>query len=246
MEVSGAILIDKPPFITSYDVIRELKRLLPVKKIGHTGTLDPLATGLMILLLGTATRLAQYFLHLNKVYQFTIKLGEETDTLDSEGEVTRRCDYSGVRSEDIRTAVQSFHGLTEQYPPVYSAIKYKGKPLYAYARKGQKVEVHPRMVNIISLSMDDFSPPYVLFTAEVSSGTYIRSLAKSIGDVIQCCAHVTSLRRLSVGDFHVKQAFRLQDIQQCLERGDNKYNFLIDKETLLNKIKNKVPYTQGV
>ncbi len=237
MELSGAILIDKPPLITSYDVIRELKPLLPVKKIGHTGTLDPIATGLMILLLGTATRLAQYFLHLNKVYRFTVKLGEETDTMDSEGTVTRTCDCSNVRAEDLTAAVQSFHGPMEQYPPVYSAIKYKGRPLYTYARKGQTVELHPRTVNIGRLSLDDFSPPYALFTAEVSSGTYIRSLAKSIGDVIECCVHVTALRRLSVGEFHVEQAVQLQDIKQRLECEDNKYSFLIDRETLLTKIK---------
>jgi tRNA pseudouridine55 synthase len=237
MEVSGAILIDKPPLVTSYDIIRELKPLLQVKKIGHTGTLDPIATGLMILLLGTATRLAQYFLHLNKVYKFTVKFGEETDTMDSEGTVTKKCDYSSVTSETLRDATKSLHGVMEQYPPIYSAIKYKGRHLYEYARKGQKVELHPRMVNIIRLSMDDFSPPYALFTAEVSSGTYIRSLAKSIGDVIECCAHVTALRRLSVGDFHVEQAVQLQDIKQRLECEDNKYSFLIDRETLLNKIK---------
>ncbi len=237
MEVSGAILIDKPPFITSYDVIRELKPLLQVKKIGHTGTLDPIATGLMILLLGTATRLAHYFLHLNKVYKFTIKLGEETDTMDSEGVITKKCDYLGVKSEALKDAVESLHGVIEQYPPIYSAIKHKGKPLYEYARKGQKVELSPRMVNIIKLSMDAFFPPYALFTAEVSAGTYIRSLAKSIGDVVNCFAHVTSLRRLSVGSFNVEQAVQLQDIKQHLECENNKYNFLIDREILLNKIK---------
>ncbi len=237
MEVSGAILIDKPPLVTSYDIIKELKPLLQVKKIGHTGTLDPIATGLMILLLGTATKLAQYFLHLNKVYKFTIKFGEETDTMDSEGTVTKKCDYSSVTSETLRDAAKSLHGVMEQYPPIYSAIKYKGKPLYEYARKGQKVELNPRMVNIIRLSMDVFSPPYALFTAEVSSGTYIRSLAKSIGDVVECSAHVTSLRRLSVGSFNVEQAVQLQDIKQHLECEDNKYNFLIDREILLNKIK---------
>ncbi len=237
MDVSGAILIDKPARITSYDVIRELKRLLPVQKIGHTGTLDPLATGLMVVLTGTATRLAQYFLRLNKVYNFTIKLGEETDTLDSDGAVTKTSDYAGVRRETLQDAAASLQGVIEQYPPVYSAVKYKGRPLYQYARKGQAVDVRPRTVNVLRLTMEDFVPPYAVFTAEVSSGTYIRSLAKSIGDVVRCYAHVTSLRRLSVGSFHVEEAVQLQDMRQHLERNDTQYSFLIDRETLLKKIK---------
>lgn len=237
MDISGAILIDKPPRITSYDVIRELKRLLPVQKIGHTGTLDPLATGLLIVLVGTATRLAQYFLRLNKVYHFTIKLGEETDTLDSDGTVTKTCDYSTVRREALRDAAASLEGSIEQYPPVYSAVKFRGRPLYHYARKGQAVDVRPRTVNVFRLTIEDFVPPYAVFTAEVSSGTYIRSLAKSIGDVVRCSTHVTSLRRLSVGSFHVDQAVRLQDMRHHLEREDTQYSFLIDRETLLKKIK---------
>jgi tRNA pseudouridine55 synthase len=237
MDISGAIFIDKPPFVTSYDVIRELKQLLPVKKIGHTGTLDPIATGLMILLIGSATKLAGYFLKLNKVYNFTVKFGEETDTLDSSGVVINRCDYSHIQIEKLKSAVSFMQGTIEQYPPIYSAVKYRGKPLYVYARRGETVELKPRNVKILKLSIDDFNPPYATFTTEVSSGTYIRAMAKSIGELMGCFAHVTSLRRLSIGGFKVEQAFKIEDIKQRLEGMEGNYNFLIDKTMLLNKIK---------
>ncbi len=237
MDASGAILIDKPPFITSYDVIRELKRMLPVKRIGHTGTLDPIATGLMIVLLGAATRLAGYFLGLNKVYRFTIKLGEETDTLDSAGTVTRTCDYSGVDAGALTRAVGSLQGDLEQYPPAYSAVKYRGKPLYKYARKGERVDVAPRRVRVESLTIDEFRPPYAIMTAEVSSGTYIRSLAKSMGDMIGCYAHVASIRRLSVGSFTLSQAVQLQEIKRYLEDNAGDYRFLMGMDVLMGIIK---------
>ncbi len=235
-DLSGAILIDKPPSITSYDVIREIKKVMPGWKIGHTGTLDPLATGLMILLTGTATKLAGYFLKLNKVYRFTLRFGQETDTMDSTGTIIRECDYRNVTEEILKETMQSFKGNIEQYPPLYSAIKYKGKPLYKYARKGEDVTIMPRMVEIRDISIDEFSLPYAVFTAEVSSGTYIRSLAKSIGDVIRCGAHVTALRRLSVGNFKVQQAYRLDDIKQRLRQGSESYEFIIHKDVLFGKI----------
>lgn len=237
MDVSGAIFIDKPPFITSYDVIKEMKKLLTIKKIGHTGTLDPIATGLMIVLLGSATKLADYFLKLNKVYSFTVKFGEETDTLDSSGSVIKRCDYSHIEIDKIRDVVGTLHGTIEQYPPLYSAVKYKGKPLYVYARRGESVVLKPRKVQILKLSIDAFNPPYATFTAEVSSGTYIRSLAKSIGELIGCFAHVTSLRRLSIGRFGVEEALKIEDIKQRVAGMGSDYNFLIDKNVLLDKIK---------
>ncbi len=237
MQVSGAILIDKPPFITSYDVIRQLKGLLPAVKIGHTGTLDPIATGLMILLLGTATKLAGYFLKLSKVYTFTVRFGQETDTMDSAGTIIKECDYTHITTDALIEAVQSLTGIIEQHPPAYSAIKYRGRPLYEYARKGQKVEVSPRMVKITDLSMNKFYPPYAEFTAAVSSGTYIRSLAKSIGDGIGCCAHVTELRRLSIGGFTVGQALQLHKIKQHLTCNAHDYSFLIDGEILMNEIR---------
>lgn len=237
MQMSGAILIDKPPFITSYDVIRELKRLLKVQKVGHTGTLDPIATGLMILLLGAATKLADYFLKLNKVYNFTIRFGQETDTMDSEGTVIRECDYSKVEINVLKNVVRSFIGDIEQYPPAYSAVKYKGKPLYKYARKGQTVPIMKRKVKIINFSVDELSLPYGKFTAEVSSGTYIRSIAKSIGDAMGCCAHVTALRRLKIGNFSVEQAVQLHEIKRCSDRNSEIPDILINREILLKNIK---------
>ena len=217
--ISGAILIDKPSSMTSYDVVREIKRAVPGCKIGHTGTLDPLATGLMILLMGTSTKLADRFLKLNKVYSFTVRLGQETDTMDSTGTIVKECDYGSVTEDALKAAALALRGDIEQRPPLYSAIKYKRRPLYAYARSGQEVAVTPRTVHIRDISIDSFSPPYAVLTAEVSSGTYIRSLAKSIGDGIGCGAHVTALRRLSIGDFSVRQAYRLDHAVRCLQQG---------------------------
>lgn len=236
IELSGAILVDKPAYITSYDVIRKIKHLLPTKKIGHTGTLDPLASGLMILLLGSATKLASFFLRLNKVYRFTIKLGEETDTMDSTGKIIRRCDYTYVTMEKLKEAIESLKGPMEQYPPVYSAVKYKGKPLYEYARKGESVPLKPRKVNILKLSLDECSLPFVTLTTEVTSGTYVRSLAKSIGDKLGCYAHVSYLRRLSVDGFNVEQAIEIKELAKRLEMGDKLDKILILEDKLLSKI----------
>lgn len=237
LQVSGALLIDKPPRMTSYDVIRELKKVMPPVRIGHTGTLDPLATGLLILLLGTATKLAGYFLKLKKIYTFTIRLGQETDTMDSDGTVIKECDCGNVCRDALTGAARSLTGVIEQMPPAYSAVKYRGRPLYTYARKGQNVEIPPRKVNVMALSLDAFHPPFAEFTAEVSSGTYVRSLAKSIGDAIHCYAHVTALRRLSIGTFSVGQAIGLHAVQQTLERNADDYSFVMDTEILLKEIK---------
>lgn len=237
MQISGAILIDKPPLITSYDVIREIKKILPGTKIGHTGTLDPIGTGLMILLAGTATKLAGYFLKLSKVYSFTVRFGQETDTMDSTGNIIKEYDCTNVTERVLKETLRSFEGRIEQYPPMYSAVKYKGRPLYKYARKGLEVTVAPRMVNIKNISMEKFSLPYAIFTADVSSGTYIRSLAKSIGDVIGCGAHVTALRRISIGDFNIGQAYQLADIKQYLQQNPVNCKVIINNDILLSNIK---------
>ncbi|MGC8900672.1 MAG: tRNA pseudouridine(55) synthase TruB [bacterium] len=229
-------MIDKPAFITSYDVIRKIKAFLPAKKIGHTGTLDPLATGLMILLIGTATKLAHYFIGLNKVYRFTMKFGEETDTMDSTGRVVKRCDYTFIDVERLKDVLNALQGPMAQYPPIYSAVKHKGKPLYMYARKGESIEIKPKMVNILSISLDEFALPFATLTAEVTSGTYIRSLARLIGEKLSSAAHVTAIRRLSVGEFKVEQAIKIEELKARLEKKNDLDNILIDKDALLDRM----------
>ncbi|MCL4478824.1 MAG: tRNA pseudouridine(55) synthase TruB [Deltaproteobacteria bacterium] len=235
MERSGLILVDKPKGITSYDVIRLLKGFLSTKKIGHTGTLDPIATGLLIILIGNSTKLANHFIKQDKVYRFTIKLGQDTDTMDSTGKIIKEGDYKFISKERFGEAIKSFIGEIEQFPPMFSAVKFKGMPLYKYARRGEAIDVKPRVVKVFNIAIDEFNLPYVMLTSRVSSGTYIRALAKSIGDVVGCYAHVTDLTRLSIGELKLENAFTANAIGQMSKNND--FSFIIPMERLVSNIK---------
>ncbi len=218
--MNGLLLVDKPLGITSFDVIRRLRRITSVKKIGHAGTLDPLATGLMLILIGTATKQAQTLVKLDKEYLAQVTLGETSTTQDAEGEKTSVSDKIPTRSE-LERALAAFRGPIVQTPSQYSAIKVAGKEAYKYARSGQSVELPPRQVTVHELVLIRYEYPQVDLRARVSSGTYIRSLAEDLGDTLQTGAYLSGLRRTQVGEYSIADALELegaeaQDVEKRL------------------------------
>jgi tRNA pseudouridine55 synthase len=203
-------LVDKPKGLTSSRVVERIKRKFNVKA-GHTGTLDPLATGLLIVLTGRFTKNASSFLKLDKAYEVKVVLGIETDTFDSEGKVLRQSD-SEVTKEELEMVLKEFSGDIWQTPPPYSAKKITGQKAYQLARKGISVEIPPKKVSIYSLELKEFQFPYFTIACEVSSGFYVRSLAHDIGEKLAVGATVTEVRRTRVGPYHVEQAKRLEEI----------------------------------
>jgi len=206
--LNGIVVVDKPADISSAALVSRVKRLFAANKAGHSGTLDPFATGLMICLLNRATRLADFFLHADKTYQATLRLGVETDTLDSTGAVTatRDIDTLDVTADDILRACRSFEGKSLQEPPAYSAVKHRGTPLYKLARQGKSVRKPARPIRISRLSVTDIRLPAIAFEVSCSGGTYIRTLAADIGRELGCGAHLSALRRLETGGFSVDDA----------------------------------------
>jgi tRNA pseudouridine55 synthase len=206
---AGVVLVDKPAGATSFDVVRQVRRLLGIKKVGHAGTLDPFATGLLILCAGrSATRHIDGFMSGSKEYQAVVQLGAETDTLDPEGELIRTAPVPLLSEEGLRSCLAAFTGGQQQVPPAYSAVKYKGKPLYHYARRGILVEKEARRIEIYSLRLDGFDQQAgrLRMTVRCSRGTYIRVLAADIGRKLGCGAHLVGLRRTASGNFSVADA----------------------------------------
>jgi tRNA pseudouridine55 synthase len=206
-------LVDKPKGLTSSRVVERIKRKFNVKA-GHTGTLDPLATGLLIVLTGRFTKNASSFLKLDKAYEVKVVLGIETDTFDSEGKVLRQSD-SEVTKEELEMVLKEFSGDIWQTPPPYSAKKITGQKAYQLARKGISVDIPPKEVSIYSLELKEFQFPYFTIACEVSSGFYVRSLAHDIGEKLAVGATVTEVRRTRVGPYHVEQAKNLDEILGC-------------------------------
>lgn len=203
-------LVDKPKGLTSSRVVERIKRKFNVKA-GHTGTLDPLATGLLIVLTGKFTKNASSFLRLDKAYEVRAILGIETDTFDSEGTVLRRSD-SPVTREELQSVLKEFSGDIWQTPPPFSAKKITGRKAYQLARKGISVDIPPKKVSIYSLELKGFQFPYFTIACEVSSGFYVRSLAHDIGEKLGVGATVVDVRRIRVGPYHVEQAKLLEDL----------------------------------
>jgi tRNA pseudouridine55 synthase len=206
-------LVDKPKGLTSSRVVERIKRKFNVKA-GHTGTLDPLATGLLIVLTGRFTKNASSFLKLDKAYEVKVVLGIETDTFDSEGKVLRQSD-SEVTKEELEMVLKEFSGDIWQTPPQYSAKRITGQKAYQLARKGISVDIPPKEVSIYSLELKEFQFPYFTIACEVSSGFYVRSLAHDIGEKLAVGATVTEVRRTRVGPYHVEQAKNLDEILGC-------------------------------
>lgn len=212
----GLVLpVDKPKGWTSFDAIRRLRRILGVRKVGHAGTLDPMATGLLILLVGRATKLMNRFMNLDKVYEGTIRLGETTASFDAETPVEARQDWSGVSEEDLEHARQQFLGEIEQRTPSYSAVKVGGERLYKKARRGEAVEAPPRHVRIDDFSLTGRAGQDVSFEVKCSKGTYIRSLAHEFGQALGVGAHLVALRRTAIGPFTVQEAWMMAGLEDA-------------------------------
>jgi tRNA pseudouridine synthase B (EC 4.2.1.70) len=213
----GLLLFDKPAGLTSNAALQRVKRLLGIKKAGHTGSLDPVATGLLVLLFGEATKVSDYILNADKSYRATLRLGQTTTTGDSEGEILEERPVA-VSEEQVRMILPQFSGVIAQVPPMYSAIKQGGKPLYELARKGLEVERAARQVRIDALDLVLLDGDCLVLDVRCSKGTYIRSLAADIGAALGCGAHVNGLRRTSTGPFDITQALTLEALADVLGR----------------------------
>lgn len=204
--MNGFIIVDKPAGMTSHDVVAFVRRTFRIKKVGHTGTLDPFATGVLPVAVGEGTKAIHYLDESVKEYRATMMLGAATDTQDLTGTVLREGDWRGVTPEQVREVFASFTGRISQLPPMFSAIKKDGVPLYRLARKGEEVEREPREVEIYSLAVDEIDLPLVKFTVRCSRGTYVRTLAHDIGEKLGCGGHLTELRRTRSGIFTIDAA----------------------------------------
>ena len=219
--MNGLINVDKPKGYTSFDVIRKLKKILNMKKIGHTGTLDPLATGVLVICLGRATKLANVIEAKEKTYIADFVLGSKTDTYDTEGEVIDKSDIK-VTFEDVKNILSKFRGEIKQVPPMYSALKVDGKRLYELAREGIVIERKSRDVTISKLELIEFDEDTQTgkLYCDVSKGTYIRSLIFDIGEELKTYAHMNGLRRTKVGEYLVEDGFTIEQMQEMGEKDD--------------------------
>lgn len=209
----GILLVDKPQGITSHDVVSKLRRVFHIKKIGHAGTLDPMATGLLIMLVGKATKVSQYLMSMDKEYTGTVRLGQTTDSQDADGEIVEERPVPELTEEGTLKEMKTFLGDQYQTPPMFSAKKVNGQALYKLARKGQTVEREPRVINISKFEMTRFSPPEVYFLVACSKGTYVRTIAHDFGEKLGCGGHLTALRRTGVGKFRIEKADTIEAIE---------------------------------
>lgn len=230
--MDGLILVDKPQNFTSHDIVVKIRNILNTKKVGHYGTLDPLATGLMILALGKATRLFPFFSSADKVYEGIIKLGFSTDTYDSTGKPTSSIEKKYPFKANLLKVMKKFEGKIHQVPPPYSAKKYKGKPLYALARGKKEFELRASKIFIHFFRLLRYNPPLLKFKVKCSSGTYIRSLAHDLGQSLGCGAHLSELTRTEVGNFNIKESFSLEEIKGLNKEGKSD-EFILPLESLL-------------
>jgi tRNA pseudouridine55 synthase len=214
--MNGFLLIDKPEGITSFGVVAKVRKVLGIKKVGHCGTLDPQATGLLIICLGKATKLAQFVSKQSKKYLAEITLGYVSTTLDRDGELTAHLPEIKPTLEDILTLIPEFAGDIEQLAPAYSAVKHQGKPLYKYARNNQSVEEKKRQVHVSEINVTAYEYPQLKIEVVCSSGTYIRSIAHDLGQRLNCGGYISNLRRAAIGRWRLENAIRLEDIQERL------------------------------
>ena len=203
---SGILLIDKPQGLTSHDVVDAVRRRFGIRRVGHSGTLDPLATGLLIILVDKATSQFNRFTNFDKEYAATLTMGTATDSGDSQGKVIASAGYDGLTQDKALAALKSLEGKIEQIPPMVSAVKHKGKPLYKLARKGVTVERKNRLIDIYSLELLRFSLPEMECKVKCSKGAYIRSLGEEIARRLGSCGHISQIRRVSIGSYSVNQA----------------------------------------
>lgn len=211
--MDGIIIINKPKGYTSHDVVNKIRKVYNTKKVGHTGTLDPNATGVLPILIGKATKLSNYFIEHDKTYIVTLKLGEKTDTGDSEGNIIESKEVPKFRKEEIVKVLQTFLGKQIQTPPIYSAIKLNGKKLYEYARMGQKVDIPKREIEIYNIELNNIDTLEITFTVACSKGTYIRSLCKDIAEKLGTIGYMKELMRTKVDEFNINSSYTLEELE---------------------------------
>jgi tRNA pseudouridine55 synthase len=239
---NGVLVLDKPTGLTSHDVVKEVKRILGAAKVGHSGTLDPFATGVLILLINGATKLAPFLLEQEKTYRFSVHFGVETDTQDSTGRVVATHPCVALPEGEIRKACAAFVGEIEQTVPRFSAVRVGGKRLYWLARQGVDVTPPCRTVKIKNLYLCDLSWPEVTFEVTCSKGTYVRSLGVDLAFHLNCNGHVSKLRRLASGGFDLKQALTLEQFKQIVEKGELGQRLITPAEALADYPELKVTY----
>ncbi|MDP6422055.1 MAG: tRNA pseudouridine(55) synthase TruB [SAR202 cluster bacterium] len=216
---AGILNVDKPYGMTSMEVVRRTKRASGIKRVGHGGTLDPVATGVLPICIGPATRMMQYLIDGTKEYRSVIELGVTTDTYDSLGEVTETADCTEVSREQIESALKSFHGEIPQVPPMFSALKRDGKRLYDLAREGIEVEREPRKVTVYGIELTEFEPPLATVEVHCGRGFYMRSLAHDLGQILGCGGHMKTLKRLRVGPFLLRDALAVEPLDDIFADG---------------------------
>lgn len=235
--MDGIIVINKPKNYTSHDIVRKVKKILN-KKVGHTGTLDPNATGVLPLLIGKGTELSKYLINHNKTYEAVLQLGEKRDTGDCEGNIldSKPVQIECLDKAKIQNIFQSLIGKQQQIPPIYSAIKINGKKLYEYARKGEKVEIQPREIEIYSLELININTEkkQIEFRVKCSKGTYIRTLCENIAEKLKTVGYMKELKRTQVGEFELKDAITIEELENLVNKNKDNKNFI----TIENYFKN--------
>lgn len=223
--ISGVLVVDKPVGMTSHDVVQAIRKGSNIRRAGHTGTLDPRASGVLVVLVGPAVRLSEYVSASDKRYQAVLMLGTTTDTYDADGKTTSSSPVD-VTEEQFDTELQKFVGTIEQVPPPYSAVKVQGRKAYEMARKGEEVELEPRIINVYSLELLEWAPPEVVIDVNCSSGTYVRSLVNDLGERLGCGATLTGLRRTKSGRFTLRDSVPLRKLNEAFANG-TWYQYLI-------------------
>ncbi|MCL4396581.1 MAG: tRNA pseudouridine(55) synthase TruB [Chloroflexi bacterium] len=253
----GILNVNKPPGMTSHDVVNLVRRLAGQKRVGHAGTLDPSAEGVLLICVGKGTKVVEYLTNDRKAYRAEITLGESTDTYDAEGSVTKRASTEGITLASIERALGMFRGPITQVPPAYSAIKLAGKPLYKLARAGVEVSPQPRPVTIYALDLLDWQPPVLTIYVKCSKGTYIRSIANDLGAVLECGAHLSHLLRLASGRFTLASASTTEELVHAFAKDEASelifaldealldYGALIVGRTRESAVRNGVPWAAG-
>ena len=232
--MNGIIIINKEKEYTSNDVVRIVKKLLK-EKVGHLGTLDPNATGVLPLLIGDATKISKYLINHDKEYEATLKFGEKRETADIEGKVVeiKNVSTEQLKKENIEKVLKTFIGIQNQIPPIYSAIKVNGKKLYEYARKGQEVKINPRKIEIYDINLKSINEKekQIVFNVKCSKGTYIRSLCEDIAEKLNTVGYMKDLSRISVGEFNIKDSITIKELENNIN--NKNYSILKDIENIL-------------
>ena len=240
--MDGIVIINKEKEYTSHDVVAKVKKILNEKKVGHTGTLDPNATGVLPILLGKGTKLSKYLINHNKIYEATLKLGEKTDTADIEGKITEEKDVKkeNLSQENVTKVLKEFIGKSKQVPPMYSAIKVNGKKLYEYARKGQTIEIKPREIEIYGIELLNINNNENSFKVHCSKGTYIRTLCENIAEKLETVGYMKELKRIEVGEFNIKNAITLKELESKKEKAIISIEEFLKDKQLINLNSKKV------